>query len=112
MKLNLGVGGYRTKELQPYVLKVIQKSENLTLEMGKNKKYLSIEGLAAFNKVTAELLFGVDNAVIQKQRVCTSCGRKSILLRCSAALIERYFPREKVLISSPICGVYCQLYFA
>lgn len=34
-----------------------------------NLQYLPIEGLAAFNKVTAELLFGADNAVIQQQRV-------------------------------------------
>lgn len=32
-------------------------------------QYLPIEGLAAFNKVTAELLFGADNPVIKQQRV-------------------------------------------
>ncbi|GAV87609.1 Aminotran_1_2 domain-containing protein, partial [Cephalotus follicularis] len=106
MKLNLGVGAYRTKELWPYVLKVVQKSENLMLERGKNKEYLSIEGLAAFNKVTAELLFGADNPVIQKQRVATFQGLfGTCSLRLVAALIERFFPREKVLISSPTWGV-------
>lgn len=33
-------------------------------------QYLPIEGLAAFNKVTAELLFGADNPVIKQQKVC------------------------------------------
>lgn len=37
-----------------------------------NVQYLPIEGLAAFNKVTAELLFGADNPVIKEKRVCTS----------------------------------------
>lgn len=32
-------------------------------------KYLPIEGLAAFNKVTAELLFGADNPLIEQQKV-------------------------------------------
>lgn len=34
-----------------------------------NVQYLPIEGLAAFNKVTAELLFGAESAVLQQQRV-------------------------------------------
>ncbi|KAI3711354.1 hypothetical protein L2E82_41369 [Cichorium intybus] len=70
LKLNLGVGVNRTEELQPYVLKVVGKAENLMLERGENKEYLPIEGLAAFNKAIAELLFGVDNPVIHEQRLC------------------------------------------
>ncbi|KMT19044.1 hypothetical protein BVRB_2g031370 [Beta vulgaris subsp. vulgaris] len=41
------------------------------LEREENKECLPIEGLAAFNKVTAELLFGADNPVLKEQRVCT-----------------------------------------
>jgi aspartate aminotransferase len=33
-------------------------------------QYLPIEGLAAFNKATAELLFGADNPVLKQGRVC------------------------------------------
>nr|XP_029116330.1 aspartate aminotransferase, chloroplastic isoform X2 [Elaeis guineensis] len=66
VKLNLGVGAYRTEELQPYVLNVVRKAENLMLERGENKEYLPIEGLAAFNKVTADLLFGANNIVVQE----------------------------------------------
>ncbi|KAL0330578.1 UNVERIFIED_CONTAM: Aspartate aminotransferase, chloroplastic [Sesamum radiatum] len=105
MKLNLGVGAYRTEDLQPYVLNVVKKAENLMLERGENKEYLPIEGLAAFNKVTAELLLGVQNDVIQQQRVATVQGLSGTgSLRLAAALIERYFPGSKVLISSPTWG--------
>ncbi|XP_052173262.1 aspartate aminotransferase, chloroplastic [Diospyros lotus] len=105
MKLNLGVGAYRTEELQPYVLNVVKKAENIMLERGENKEYLPIEGLAAFNKVTAELLFGADNPVISQQRVATVQGLSGTgSLRLAAALIERYFPGAKVLISSPTWG--------
>ncbi|KAL4577028.1 hypothetical protein LXL04_013129 [Taraxacum kok-saghyz] len=98
LKLNLGVGAYRTEELQPYVLKVVKKAENLMLERGENKEYLPIEGLAAFNKATTELLFGV----IHEQRVATIQGLSGTgSLRIAAALIERYFPGSKILISSP-----------
>lgn len=34
-------------------------------------QYLPIEGLAAFNKATAELLLGADNPAIKQQRVCS-----------------------------------------
>ncbi|XP_023002333.1 aspartate aminotransferase, chloroplastic-like [Cucurbita maxima] len=104
-KLNLGVGAYRTEELHPYVLDVVKKVEKLMLERGDNKEYLPIEGLAAFNKATAELLFGADNAVIKQQRVATIQGLSGTgSLRIAAALIERYFPGAKVLISSPTWG--------
>ncbi|GAA0154062.1 transaminase [Lithospermum erythrorhizon] len=105
MKLNLGVGAYRTEDLQPYVLDVVKKAEKLMLERGENKEYLPIEGLAAFNKATAELLFGAENEVIQQERVATIQGLSGTgSLRLAAALIERYFPGAKVLISSPTWG--------
>jgi len=34
-------------------------------------QYLPIEGLAAFNKATADLLLGADNPAIKQQRVCS-----------------------------------------
>ncbi|XP_074287076.1 aspartate aminotransferase, chloroplastic [Silene latifolia] len=104
-KLNLGVGAYRTEELNPYVLNVVKKAENLMLERGENKEYLPIEGLAAFNKATAELLFGAGNPVIKEQRVATVQSLSGTgSLRLAAGLIERYFPGAKVLISSPTWG--------
>ncbi|XP_027085431.1 aspartate aminotransferase, chloroplastic [Coffea arabica] len=105
MKLNLGVGAYRTEDLQPYVLNVVKKAEKLMLERGENKEYLPIEGLASFNKVTAELLLGANNPLILEQRVATVQGLSGTgSLRLAAALIERYFPGAKVLISSPSWG--------
>lgn len=35
-------------------------------------QYLPIEGLAAFNKATAELLLGADNVAIKENRVSLS----------------------------------------
>ncbi|MCL7026493.1 hypothetical protein MKW94_022794 [Papaver nudicaule] len=105
MKLNLGVGAYRTEELQPKVLDVVKKAESLMLERGENKEYLPIEGLAAFNKATAELLLGADNPILQQGRVATIQGLSGTgSLRLAGAFIERYFPGAKVLISSPTWG--------
>ncbi|XP_011084852.2 aspartate aminotransferase, chloroplastic [Sesamum indicum] len=105
MKLDLGLGAYRTEDLQPYVLNVVKKAEKLMLERCENKEYLPIEGLAAFNKATAELLFGADSPVIQQQRVATVQGISGTgSLRLAAALIHRHFPASKILISSPTWG--------
>ncbi|OAY69398.1 Aspartate aminotransferase, chloroplastic [Ananas comosus] len=105
LKLNLGVGAYRTEDLQPYVLNVVKKAEKLMLERGENKEYLPIEGLAAFNKVTAELLLGADNPVIKQGKVATVQGLSGTgSLRLAAAFIQRYFPEAKALISSPTWG--------
>jgi aspartate aminotransferase len=104
-KLNLGVGAYRTEELQPYVLEVVKKAEKKMLEGGDNKEYLPIEGLAAFNKATAELLLGADNAAIKENRVATVQGLSGTgSLRLGAAFIQRYMPDTKVFISSPTWG--------
>ncbi|KAH7331029.1 hypothetical protein KP509_20G012700 [Ceratopteris richardii] len=105
LKLNLGVGAYRTEDLQPYVLNVVKKAEKLMLEKGENKEYLPIEGLAAFNKATAELLLGADNPVIKEGRIATVQGLSGTgSLRLAAAFIQRYLPGVKVLISSPTWG--------
>ncbi|KAK6912533.1 Aminotransferase, class I/classII, partial [Dillenia turbinata] len=105
LKLNLGVGAYRTEELQRYVLNVVKKAENLMPERGENKVYLPIEGLAAFSNVTAQLLFGADNPVIQQGKVATVQGLSGTgSLRLATALIQRYFPGARVLISSPTWG--------
>jgi len=105
LKLNLGVGAYRTEELQPYVLNVVKKAENLMLEKGDNKEYLPIEGLAAFNKATVELLLGADNNATKQGRVATVQGLSGTgSLRLAAAFIQRYFPGAQVLISSPTWG--------
>lgn len=65
-KLNLGVGAYRTEELKPYVLKVVQDAEQKMLAKGENKEYLPIDGLPAFKEATATLLFGEGNPVLKE----------------------------------------------
>jgi hypothetical protein len=41
-----------------------------SLKLWFTLQYLPIEGLAAFNKATAELLLGADNPVIKQGLVC------------------------------------------
>ncbi|XP_038983660.1 aspartate aminotransferase, chloroplastic-like isoform X1 [Phoenix dactylifera] len=100
-KVNLWVRAYRV-ELQPFVLNVVKKAEKLMLEKGEDKEYLPMDGLAEFNKVTAELLFGANNPVIQEGRVATVQALSGTgALHLAAAFIHGNFPNAKALISSP-----------
>eukprot|EP00232_Nephroselmis_pyriformis_P003753 CAMPEP_0182913798 /NCGR_PEP_ID=MMETSP0034_2-20130328/38224_1 /TAXON_ID=156128 /ORGANISM="Nephroselmis pyriformis, Strain CCMP717" /LENGTH=459 /DNA_ID=CAMNT_0025050527 /DNA_START=29 /DNA_END=1408 /DNA_ORIENTATION=+ len=104
-KLNLGVGAYRTEELQPYVLEVVKKAEKKMLEKGENKEYLPIQGLADFNKATQELLLGAGSPAIAEGRCATLQGLSGTgSLRVAAAFLGRYFPGKTVYISKPTWG--------
>ncbi|GAB4817943.1 hypothetical protein N2152v2_004989 [Parachlorella kessleri] len=104
-KLNLGVGAYRTEELQPYVLEVVQKAEENMLRKKENKEYLPIEGLAAFRQATVDLLLGSGNPAVKEGRVAvlqSLSGTGS--LRVGAAFIGKFMPGTTVYISNPTWG--------
>ena len=104
-KLNLGVGAYRTEELQPYVLKVVTKAEEKMLAKGENKEYLPIDGLPAFKKATADLLLGADSTAIAEGRVATLQSLSGTgSLRVGAAFINAWMPGTTVYLSNPTWG--------
>eukprot|EP01024_Parvocaulis_polyphysoides_P044734 TRINITY_DN413_c0_g1_i1.p1 TRINITY_DN413_c0_g1~~TRINITY_DN413_c0_g1_i1.p1 ORF type:complete len:451 (-),score=93.71 TRINITY_DN413_c0_g1_i1:231-1526(-) len=104
-KLNLGVGAYRTEDLKPYVLQVVQKAEKNMLEKGENKEYLPIDGLATFKKATAELLLGADSPVIAEGRIVSIQSLSGTgSLRVGAAFINKFLSGVKVYLSNPTWG--------
>ncbi|RZR82949.1 hypothetical protein BHM03_00009517 [Ensete ventricosum] len=72
VKVNLGVGAYRTEEGKPLVLNVVRRAEQLLVNdpyvhlnsSSRVKEYLPITGLADFNKLSAKLIFGADRCVV------------------------------------------------
>ncbi|KAF8072598.1 Aspartate aminotransferase P2 [Scenedesmus sp. PABB004] len=104
-KLNLGVGAYRTEELQPLVLEVVKKAEAKMLAAGYNKEYLPIEGLDAFRTATAQLLLGGDSPAVKDGRVAVLQALSGTgSLRVGAAFIARFMPGTTVYISNPTWG--------
>eukprot|EP00238_Polyblepharides_amylifera_P006778 CAMPEP_0196594378 /NCGR_PEP_ID=MMETSP1081-20130531/78193_1 /TAXON_ID=36882 /ORGANISM="Pyramimonas amylifera, Strain CCMP720" /LENGTH=452 /DNA_ID=CAMNT_0041918629 /DNA_START=64 /DNA_END=1422 /DNA_ORIENTATION=+ len=104
-KLNLGVGAYRTEELQPYVLEVVKKAEAKMMEKGENKEYLPIDGLPAFKQCTLELLLGAGHPALEEGRaisVQSLSGTGS--LRVGAAFINVWLPGKTVYLSKPTWG--------
>jgi len=101
-KLNLGVGAYRTEELQPYVLNVVRTAEERMLQANENKEYLPIEGLPAFRTATVELLLGKDSKAVQENRVATLQALSGTgSLAVAAQFIHQFLPGKTVYISNP-----------
>jgi aspartate aminotransferase len=62
-KINMGVGAYRTDEGKPYIFKAVREAEKIILaDTSLNKEYLPIDGLAKFNSLTKDLLFGPESS--------------------------------------------------
>lgn len=104
-KLNLGVGAYRDDNLQPVVLNVVRKAEKRILDQKNNKEYLPIDGFGPFNKVSAELMFGKDSAVLTEGTCVTLQSLSGTgSLRVGAEFINRFFPGASVYIPNPSWG--------
>lgn len=106
MKVNLGVGAYRTEEGKPLVLNVVRRAEQMLVnDTSRVKEYLSITGLADFNKRSAELIFGADSPALQENRVTTvQCLSGTGSLRVGAEFLARHYHEHTIYIPQPTWG--------
>ncbi|KAL3645908.1 Aspartate aminotransferase 3, chloroplastic [Castilleja foliolosa] len=106
VKLNLGVGAYRTEEGKPLVLNVVRKSEQMLVnDSSRVKEYLPIVGLADFNKLSAKLILGADSPAIQENRVTTvQCLSGTGSLRVGAEFLARHYHEHTIYIPLPTWG--------
>ncbi|KAL3500530.1 hypothetical protein ACH5RR_039623 [Cinchona calisaya] len=106
VKLNLGVGAYRTEEGKPLVLNVVRQAEQqLVNDSSRVKEYLPIVGLADFNKLSAKLILGADSPAIQENRVTTvQCLSGTGSLRVGAEFLARHYHERTIYIPLPTWG--------
>lgn len=106
LKVNLGVGAYRTEEGKPLVLNVVRRAEQmLANDTSRVKEYLSITGLRDFNKPSAKLIFGADSPAIQENRVTTvQCLSGTGSLRVGAEFLARHYHEHTIYIPQPTWG--------
>jgi len=112
IKLNLGVGAYRTEEGKPLVLNVVRKAEQLLVnDKSRVKEYLPIVGLADFNKLSAKVIFGADSPAIQENRVTTvQCLSGTGSLRVGGEFLARNYPQRTIYIPQPTWGNHAKLF--
>ncbi|XP_031487369.1 aspartate aminotransferase, cytoplasmic-like [Nymphaea colorata] len=106
LKLNLGVGAYRTEEGKPLVLNVVRQAEQLLVnDSSRVKEYLPITGLAAFNKLSAKLILGSDSPAIQEGRVATvQCLSGTGSLRVGGEFLAKHYHQRTIYIPLPTWG--------
>jgi len=111
LKLNLGVGAYRTDEQQPYVLNVVKKTEAILLEQNLDKEYLPIDGYPKFLHAATNLVLGADSVAVKDKRVCTvqSVGGTGALRVC-AEFIKLFFPDATCYVPNPTWGNHKQIF--
>ncbi|KAH0650189.1 hypothetical protein KY284_030101 [Solanum tuberosum] len=112
VKVNLGVGAYRTEEGKPLVLNVVRRAEHLLVnDTSCVKEYLSITGLADFNKLSAKLIFGADSPVIKENRVTTvQCLSGTGSLRVGAEFLARHYHEHTIYIPQPTWGNHPKIF--
>lgn len=69
IKVNLGIGAYKTVEGIPLVLNSVKKAEFQILKKNLNKEYLPIDGDGEFIESSLQLLFGPDLSNLNRQQV-------------------------------------------
>ncbi|XP_022755035.1 aspartate aminotransferase, cytoplasmic-like [Durio zibethinus] len=112
IKLNLGVGAYRTEEGKPLVLNVVRKAEQLLVnDRSRVKEYLPILGLAEFNKLSAKLILGDDSPAIQENRVATAqCLSGTGSLRVGAEFLAKHYHQRTIYIPLPSWGNHLKVF--
>uniref|UniRef100_A0A803QWG0 Aspartate aminotransferase n=1 Tax=Cannabis sativa TaxID=3483 RepID=A0A803QWG0_CANSA len=112
IKMNLGVGAYRTEEGKPVVLNAVRKAEQLLVnDVSRVKEYLPIVGLAEFNKLSAKLILGADSPAIQQNRVTTvQCLSGTGSLRVGGEFLAKHYHERTILIPQPTWGNHIKVF--
>ncbi|KAI3862270.1 hypothetical protein MKX03_037135 [Papaver bracteatum] len=112
IKLNLGVGAYRTEEGKPLVLNVVRKAEQILVnDRSRVKEYLPITGLAEFNKLSAKLIFGAESPAIRENRITTvQCLSGTGSLRVGGEFLARHYHQRTIYIPQPTWGNHIKVF--
>ena len=104
-KVNLGVGVYVDEQGEVPLLDAVRRVEQQLAHQATARGYLPIDGLAAYNRLSQQLLFGADSPLLAAGRVATvQTVGGSGALRVAADLLRQVLPRARIAISRPSWG--------
>jgi Aspartate/tyrosine/aromatic aminotransferase len=105
-KINLGVGIYIDDQGRIPLLPTVREVELALVATGKPRGYLPIDGLATYNQLTQQLLFGAGSSLLPAGRVATAQTiGGSAALRVAADLLKQVAGAgAKIAISNPSWG--------
>lgn len=101
-KVNLGMGVYVDDTGKVPVLECVRRAEAMLAEQVRPRSYLPIDGMAAYDRVAQELIFGADHAAVREKRIVTvqSLGGTGAL-KLGADFLHRIDANAEVWISEP-----------
>lgn len=102
LKIDLGVGVYKSDDGATPIMSAVKKAETLWLAEEQTKSYVSTIGNAAFRKALATLIFGADHPVLTSGRMAMAqAAGGSGALRLGADLIVSASPDATIWVSTP-----------
>lgn len=106
VKINLGVGIYVDEQGKVPLLPSVREVEQALALAARPRGYLPIDGMASYNKLTQQLLFGAESPLLAAGRVATAQTiGGSAALRVAADLIRQVAGNgAKIAISNPSWG--------
>jgi len=101
-KVNLGVGIYQDSEGKIPMLDAVKRAAVTWSEIEDTKTYLPIDGVAAYNTATQELLFGKGSPLLTEKRVATiqTIGGSGAL-KLAIEFIHRFMGTSTIYLSDP-----------
>ncbi len=105
-KINLGVGIYVDEQGRVPMLPSVREVEQRLATLERPRGYLPIDGLAAYNQVTQQLLFGAESALLAAGRAATAqtIGGSAALRVAADVLKQVAGAGAKIAISDPSWG--------
>ncbi len=105
-KINLGIGVYLDEQGRIPLLATVREVEQALALTSAPRGYLPIDGLAAYNQLAQQLLFGAEAEVLAAGRVATAQTiGGSAALRVGADVLKQLLgERAQVAISDPSWG--------
>lgn len=110
----MGIGAYRTNEGVPYIFQSVREAENRIInDPSINKEYLPIDGLADFNRLARELIFGADSPAIAENRIATTQTISGTgALRVAADSLRAFINPPAAYFSGPTWGNHLSIFEA
>ena len=101
-KVNLGVGVYNDDSGKLPLLECVRQVERELSAKGSARNYLPIDGIAAYDKASQQLVFGMDHELVRAGRIVTiqTLGGTGAL-KVAADFLRRLLPEARVWISDP-----------
>jgi aspartate/tyrosine/aromatic aminotransferase len=112
-KINLSVGVYKDASGKTPVLESVKAAERRMLDEEHSKSYLGIDGLARYNALTQQLMFGADHEIVTSGRAATlQTPGGTGALRVAADFLKRKFPQARIWCSKPTWGNHAAVFQA